>query len=95
MEVADGHHVTAKQEGQVRIKCSAIVWIFSSKRYTNVILEPDECNRLFSIIALMNLGYTCLFHKRFCILYLRSKETNAVRLPHSAQRKHAFWGEIK
>ena len=26
---------------------------------------------------------------------LRSKRENAVTLPHSAQRKHAFWGEIK
>ena len=24
-----------------------------------------------------------------------AKEKNAVTLPHSAQRKHAFWGEIK
>ena len=28
-------------------------------------------------------------------MYFGSKEKNAVTLPHSAQRKHAFWGEIK
>ena len=26
---------------------------------------------------------------------LRRKRENAVTLPHCAQRKHAFWGEIK
>ena len=43
----------------------------------------------------MNLGHTCLFHKGFCTVYFESKEKNLVTLPHSAQRKHAFWGEIK
>ena len=28
-------------------------------------------------------------------MYLRAKEENSVTLPHSAQRKHAFLGEIK
>ena len=28
-------------------------------------------------------------------MYFGAKEKNAVTLPHSAQRKHAFWGEIK
>ena len=34
IEVGDGHHVTAKQAGQVRIKCVAITEILSSQRYT-------------------------------------------------------------
>ena len=34
----------------------------------NVILKPDLCKRLFSIITLMILGHTCLFHKGFCTL---------------------------
>ena len=65
IEVADGHHVTAKQKGQVRIQMSEdngktfIVTLY------NVILAPDLCDRLFSIIVLMNAGHTCLFHKRF------------------------------
>ena len=56
----------------------------------NVLLAPDLCNRLFSIITLMNSGHTCLFHKWFCTVYFGAKEDNAVTLPHSAVRKHAF-----
>ena len=29
IEVADGHHVTAKQKGQLRIKCAKITEILS------------------------------------------------------------------
>ena len=61
----------------------------------NVLLAADLCDRLFSIITLMNSGHTCLFHKGFCAVYFRPKEKYAVTLSHSAQRKHAFWGEIK
>ena len=56
----------------------------------NILLAPDLCDRLFSIITLMNAGHACLFHKWFCMVYLGAKEDNAVTLPHSAQRKHAF-----
>ena len=59
----------------------------------NVILAPDLCDRLFSIITLMNAGNPCLFHKGFCTVYFGSKEDNAVTLPHSAVRKHAFSGK--
>ena len=61
----------------------------------NVLLAPDICDRLFSIIALMNSGHTCLFHKGFCTVYFGAKEKILVTLPHSAQRKHAFLGKIK
>ena len=61
----------------------------------NVLLAPDLCDTLFSIITLMNLGHTCLFHKGFCTVYFGEKEKNAVTLPHSAQRKHAFLVKIK
>ena len=44
---------------------------------------------------LMHSGHTCLFHKGFCTVYFEAKENNAVTFPHSAQRKHAFLGEIK
>ena len=47
------------------------------------------------IITLTNLGHTCLLHKGFCTMYFGGEEKNAVTLPHSAQRKHSFWGEIK
>ena len=60
----------------------------------NVLLAPDLCDRLFSIITLMNSGHTCLFCKGFCTVYFGAKEKNAVTLPYSAQRKHAFLGEI-
>ena len=60
----------------------------------NVLLAPDLCDILFSIITLMNSGHTCLFRKGFCMVYLGAKEDNAVTLPHSAVRKHAFSGKI-
>ena len=90
IEVADGHHVTAKQKGSVRIQ------IFDDNGETfiatlyNVLLAPDLCDRLFSIITLINDGHTCLFHKGFCTVYFGAKEDNAVTLAHSAVRKHAF-----
>ena len=62
--------------------------------FHNIILEPDLCEGLFSIIKLMNLGHTCLFHKGFYMVYLGDKENNLVNFPHSAQRKHAFWGGV-
>ena len=63
IEVADGHQVTAKQKGSVHIQ----MWDDNGKTFVatlyNVLLAPDLCDRLFSIIALMNAGYTCLFYK--------------------------------
>ena len=99
IEVADGHHVTAKQKGSVRIQmCDDNGKTFVATLY-NLLLAPDSCNRLFSIIALMNAGHTCLSHKGFCTVYFGAKEDNAVTLPHSAVRKHAFsgknYGEVK
>ena len=73
IEVADGHHVTAKQKGSVRIQ------MFNDNGETfiatlyNVLLAPDLCDRLFSIITLMNAGHTCLFHKGFCTVYFSAK----------------------
>ena len=43
----------------------------------------------------MNAGHNCLLQKGFCTVYFGSKEKKSVTLPHSAQSKHAFWGEIK
>ena len=60
-----------------------------------LLLAPDLCDGLFSIITLMNSGHTCIFHKGFCTVYFGAEEKNAVTLPHSAQRKHAFLGKIK
>ena len=56
----------------------------------NILLAPDLCDRVFSIIMLMNAGHTCIFHKGFCTVYFGAEKKNAVTLSHSAQRKHAF-----
>ena len=65
IEVADGHHVTAKQKGSLSIHmCIDNGNKFVATLY-NVLLAPDLCDRLFSIITLMSAGHTCLFHKGF------------------------------
>ena len=47
IEVADGHHVTAKQKGKVRIKmCDNNVDPFIASLH-NVLLAPDLCDKLF------------------------------------------------
>ena len=67
-EVVDGHHFTAKQKGQVRIKmCDDNRKPFIATIH-NVLLPPDLCNRLFSINNVINSGHTCLFHKGFCTI---------------------------
>ena len=74
IEVAEGHHVTAKQKGQVRIQmCDDNRKTFIASLY-NVLLPPDLCNRLFSIIRLMNEGHTCLFHKGLCTVYFGAEK---------------------
>ena len=95
IEVADGHHVTAKQKVQVQIQmCNDNGNKFIATLY-NVLLAPDICGILFSIITLMNAGHTCLFHKGFFMVYLWADKRNAVILLHSAQRKHYFTEKIK
>ena len=61
----------------------------------NILLASDLCNGLFSTIKWMNSGRTCLFYKGFWTVYFGPKEKNAVTLPHIAQQKHEFLGEIK
>ena len=93
IEIADGHHVTAKQNILVRIK------LYNNNSDTfiatlhNVLLAPYICDMLFYIIRLINLGHTCLFHKEFFTVYFISKEKNTETLPHSAKKKHAFLGK--
>ena len=70
IEVADGHHVTAKQKGQVRIQMCNDNGNFFIATLHNVLLAPDLCNVLFSIITFTNAGHTRLFHKGFCTVYL-------------------------
>ena len=95
IEVAYGHHVTSKQKGKVQLKiCDDNRDPFIVMLH-NVLSAPDLCNRLFSIIILMNSVHTCLFHKGLCNIYFRAKENNSVTFPHSVQRQYAFLGEIK
>ena len=61
----------------------------------NVLLAPDLCNRLFSILKLLNSGHTCIFLKGFYTVYFGAKDDNAVTLPHIAQIENAFLGKIK
>ena len=51
IEVADGHHVTAKQKGSVQIQmCDDNGKKFIATLY-NVLLAPDLCDILFSIVT--------------------------------------------
>ena len=73
IEVADGHHVTKKKKGSVSIQMSDDNGNEFVATLCNVLLAPDFCDRLFSIITLMNAGHTCLFFKWFCIVYFGAK----------------------
>ena len=95
IKVVDRYHVTAKQKVQVLIGMCDDNGNYFIATLHNVLLAPDLCDMLFSIITLMNSGHTCLFNKGFCTVYLGEKEKNAVTLPHSAQRKHAFLGKSR
>ena len=95
IKVEDGHSVTKRQTGEVQIKiCDNNGKPFIDTIYS-VLLAPDLCDQLFSIIELMNLGHTWLFHKWFCTILFSDNEHNVVKLPHSAQRKHIFLVKIK
>ena len=63
IEFVDGYFVTAKQTWEVQMKMrddNGKHFIFT---LYNVLFTLDLCNKLFSIIELMNLGNTWLFHK--------------------------------
>ena len=65
IEVEEVHHFTEKQKGQVQIQmCNDNRNPFIATLY-NVLLAPDLCDRLFSIITLINAGHTCIFHRGF------------------------------
>ena len=74
IEVTDGHYVMAKKKGEFQVKlCDDNKYPFITT-FKNVLLAPDICNRLFSIIISMNLGHTCLFRKGFCTVYSGNRE---------------------
>ena len=63
-----------KQKGQVRIQmCDDNGKPFVATLH-NVLLAPDLCDRLFSIITLMNSGHTCIFQKGVFTVYVGAKE---------------------
>ena len=51
IEVADGHKVTAEKIGIVRIKICGYNGYHFIATLHNVLLAPDLCNSLFSIIT--------------------------------------------
>ena len=73
-EVVDGHHIMAKKKRQVQIK------MWDENRYNfiaklhNVLLAPDLCDVLFSIIMLVNLGHTFYFKKGLHSVLLQQGE---------------------
>ena len=78
IEVSDGHHVTAKQKGQVKIKIYDNNGDLFIATWHNVLLAPELCYGLFSIVTLIYLDHTCLFHKGFCTVYFGAKKKNSV-----------------
>ena len=74
IEVKGGHYAMAKQKLQVQIKmCNNNGNTFITTLH-NVILAPDLCDRLFSILKLKILGHACLFYKGFFMVYFVNKE---------------------
>ena len=58
IEVVDGHHVTSNKKGSARIQmCDDNEKTFIATLYT-LLLAPDLCDTLFSIITLTNAGHT-------------------------------------
>ena len=73
IEVVDGHHVTTNQKVTVGIQmCDDNGNTIVATLY-NVLLASDLCDRLFSIITLMNAGYN-FFSKRVLHGILLSRE---------------------
>ena len=65
IEAADGHYVTVKQKEKDQKQMYNDNGTNFITTLHNVILAPDLCNGIFSIIMLMNLGHTCLFQRGF------------------------------
>ena len=93
IEFADGHHVTAKQKVQVRIKtCDNHGDTFITTLH-NILLAPYLCDRLFSIIKSMKSGHACLFHKGFCTVYFGVKEKKYLHYHILHKGNMHFWGK--
>ena len=85
IEVADGHHVTAKRKVQVRIKMCDDNGDSFIATLQNLFLAPDLCDMLFSIITLINLGHTCLLQNSFALC--TSEQKRKIRLHYHTVHK--------
>ena len=90
IEVSGEHYVMPKRKGKIQITMSNDNRHPFIVKLHNLLLAPDLCDRLFSIITLMNSGHICLYNKGFFMVYFGNKKKNMVTLPHSAQRKYGF-----
>ena len=92
IEVAEKHHVTAKQKGQIQIQiCDNNGYPFIATLH-NVILASDLYNRFSSVTALMNLGQTCFFHKWFPLCTLEQKRKIRLHCHIVPKGNMYFWG---
>ena len=95
IEVSYGNFVTDKQTVQVQIKmCYYYGRPFTATVY-NIILAPNLCDQLFSMIMLINLVHTWLFRKVFGTVFFSDNEQKSVTLTHRTQRKHALLVKMK
>ena len=65
IEVEDRNFITAKQTGKLQI----FIHDDNGKRFIamlyDVLFSPELCDQIFSIILLINLVHTYIFHKGF------------------------------
>ena len=66
----------------------------SDTTFSNYFLIVDAYSKIPKLYGMEKITTEEVMDK-LCTVYFRAKEKNAVTLTHSAQRKHAFWGEIK
>ena len=93
IEFSEQHHVTAKQKVKVQINvCNNNGDNFIGTLH-NVLLAPDLCDRLFSIVTLMNLGHTCFYNKGFCMVYFGDEEEIWLLYHTVHSRNMHFWGK--
>ena len=65
IEVLDGHQVVAKKKGTVQIKMFGNNIDTFMATFHSVLLSPYICDRLFSMITLINLGLNFYFTKGY------------------------------
>ena len=61
----------------------------------NVLLAPDLCDKVFSIITLMNSGHNSLFHKGFSMVNFGAKEKKRSNITTQCTKETCIFGEKK